>query len=100
MPESSAVKMLLDTMVAIGADLRALSPRDRALVLRDLACAAVDELRAEGRNSAQIVSQLRLLAMDAGILPNNTDVMDEIESWCVQRYYGPGSRERPPETRT
>ena len=77
----------------VAREVRHLSERDRALVLRDAVCAAVDELRASGRTSERVVSLVRRMAVDAGI----DEVMDlaaieQIAAWCVQRYYAPGNR--------
>jgi len=86
-------------MLALADELPALPPSERARLLRDSVCAAVDELRASGRSSARAVQILRELATDAGIAANNEDVMNDFATWCTDRYYAPTNLERRPKGR-
>lgn len=71
-------------------ELHNMSGRDRALVLRDAVSAAVDELRPTGRTCERIVMLIRCLATEAGIENAHVpEAIDEIEAWCVQRFYAP-----------
>ena len=63
---------------------------DRALLLRDIVWAAVDELRVHGRTCERVIALVKVLAREGGLDETQTpEVMDDIVAWCVQRYYAP-----------
>jgi hypothetical protein len=60
------------------------------VLLRDSVCAAVDELRLTGRASKHVVMLIRCLATEAGMhTADARGAIDEIEAWCIQRFYAP-----------
>lgn len=75
---------------SVAPEARQLSDRDRAVVLRDVVWAAVNELRTPGRTCERVVTLIKLLATEGGLDEAHApEVMDDIDAWCVQRHYGP-----------
>ena len=80
---------LYAALTSVAPEISHLSDRDRALVLRDEVCTAVDELRATGRTSAGIVALIKSMAVSAGMDDvRDADAIEHIAAWCVKRYYG------------
>jgi hypothetical protein len=87
-PGWSAVDALYAALTTAAAELPFLGDRDRAFVLRDAVCAAVDELRAAGRTSERVVFLIKWLAAEAGLdATQHIEAIEQIAGWCVQRYY-------------
>jgi hypothetical protein len=77
-------------MLAVAPQIAQLSGRDQALVLRDLVCRAVDELRASGRTFTRVSRLVTRLAAEAGLDEvRDRLAREQLVAWCAQRYYGP-----------
>ncbi len=93
MAEWPATAALYAALRDVTPELHNISGRDRTLLLRDAVGAAVDELRATGRTCERIVRVVRCLMTEAGVVTAHVpEAIDEIEAWCVQRFY---ARSRP-----
>lgn len=78
---------LYAALTCVAPEISHLSDRDRALVLRDAVCTAVDELRASGRTSARIVALIKSMAVSAGMDDlRDAAAIEHIAAWCVKRY--------------
>ena len=87
---------LYSALASAARELPYLSDYDRAVLLRDAVCAAVDEL-GTNRTSERVVFLIKQLAAEAGIEePRDQDVVGQLTAWCVQRYYGSRPRRSSP----
>lgn len=88
--EWPAVLALQAAFVAVASENRFFSDTERSWMLRDPVCAAVIELRATGRSSAEIVLLVKLIATQAGFdARRDQKSIEQIGAWCVQRYFAP-----------
>ena len=76
-------------MADVAPELALLSARDRGLLLRDLVCAAVEELRRAGRSFDRVTRLITRLAVAAGLDDvRDREVLEQVVAWCGQRFYG------------
>jgi hypothetical protein len=88
--EWPAMADLYAALVTVAREVPFLSSHDRALLLRDAVCAAVDELRVGGRTSERVVFLVKMIAAEAGIdEERHREVIEQLTAWCVQRFYAP-----------
>ena len=88
--EWPALGALYAALVTVADEAPFLSNQDRARLLRDAVCAAVDELRAGGRTSEHVVFLVKRMAAEAGIEDGRCrEVIEQLTAWCVQRFYAP-----------